>query len=49
MKNYSEISETELATVNGGISLGWLSVVQPAYDFLRGVAKGFTSAIKKHG
>ena len=47
MSIYSLLSFDEMQEVGGGKGLGWLGLLQPAYDFLRGIGSGFMDACKR--
>ncbi|AQS08280.1 hypothetical protein CLOBY_03520 [Clostridium saccharobutylicum] len=49
MNNFNQLTEKEMLDINGG-GLNLSTIIkygEPAYDFLRGVAKGFTETAKK--
>lgn len=47
MTKFEVLTKKELVEINGGKGWGWVGLIQPAYDFCCGVAKGFTTSCKK--
>ncbi|MGL5684452.1 MAG: lactococcin G-beta/enterocin 1071B family bacteriocin [Vagococcus fluvialis] len=47
MKNYTVLSSSELQNTAGGKIPGWLGLLEPGWDFIKGIGKGFSNAMDK--
>ena len=47
MKNYTILSSSELQNTAGGKIPGWLGLIEPGWDFIKGIGKGFSDAMDK--
>lgn len=44
---FTEMTVNETMTTDGGKGLGWIGLLQPAYDFICGVVDGFKKPCRK--
>ena len=44
---FTEMTVNETMTSDGGKGLGWIGLLQPAYDFICGVVDGFKKPCRK--
>ena len=44
---FTEMTVNETMTTDGGKGLGWIGLIQPAYDFICGVVDGFKKPCRK--
>ena len=45
--SFTEMTVNETMTTDGGKGLGWIGLLQPAYDFICGVVDGFKKPCRK--
>lgn len=44
---FTEMTMNETMATDGGKGLGWIGLLQPAYDFICGVVDGFKKPCRK--
>ncbi|MCT0954671.1 hypothetical protein FO433_03540 [Weissella cibaria] len=49
LNKFDGLTNEELSGIVGGKGAGWIGLLQPAYDLVRGVAAGVKNEIRKHG